>query len=92
MKTLFSRKELSERWGMSVDSIIKYEEKGIISRVPKFDVPRYAIDEIEQIENSGMKISPLSPIERKRLERRIEQLESENLTYRQKLEQIKQLT
>lgn len=39
---------------------------------------RYSLEEIEKIESLGQDINPLSPLERRRLERKIEKLEREN--------------
>lgn len=89
-KQLLSRQSLAERWDIgSPRTIESYEYQGIITRVKGIPTPRYSLDEIEKIELSG-EINPLSPIERKRLERRIEQLENEVQSYRQKFERIKQ--
>lgn len=78
-QTLFSRKQLAERWGFSSTKVLeKYESEGIIKRVQGLPCPRYSIIEIEKIENLGQDIDPLSPLERRRLERRISELEIEN--------------
>ncbi len=67
-RTLFSRNDLAERWGVTVRAIIKYEEEGIITRNPNFKRPCYCLEEIVKVE--GLKeYNPLSPLERKRLER-----------------------
>lgn len=71
-KTLISRSELAERWGLGTKTIEKYEQEGVITRVPKISTPRYTIAEIEKIE--GIKENPLSPLERKKLEREIAKL------------------
>ena len=89
-KLLLSRQSLAERWDFTSSKVIeKYEAQGIITRVPGLPTPRYSIDEIEKIEMSG-EMNPLSPIERKRLEKRIEYLESENSSYKDRLQRIKQ--
>lgn len=46
-KTLFSRKDLMERWGVSYQSIVNYENNGILTRNPKFDNPMYYLEEID---------------------------------------------
>lgn len=65
-QTLVSRKELSERWGVTTRTIINYEESGLITRNPHFDKPMYYLEEIQEIDR--YKSNPLSPFERKRLE------------------------
>lgn len=91
-QVLLSRQDLAKRWGFSSTKVIEnYELSGIIKRVPYLPTPRYSIHEIMKIENLGEEISPLSPIERRRLERRIENLEKEVSLYREKLSNIKMI-
>ncbi|MFR0045441.1 MAG: hypothetical protein ACLRWO_02860 [Clostridium butyricum] len=45
-RTLFSRKDLMKRWGVSYQSIVNYENNGILTRNPKFDNPMYYLEEI----------------------------------------------
>lgn len=66
-KTLLDRKELSERWGVTTRTIINYEESGLITRNPHFDKPMYYLEEIQRIDRYNS--NPLSPFERKRLEK-----------------------
>ncbi|MCR1952356.1 transcription factor [Clostridium sp. DSM 100503] len=66
-QVLISRKELSERWGVTVRTIINYEENGLITRNPHFDKPMYYLEEIQKIDR--YKANPLSHFERKRLEK-----------------------
>lgn len=90
-KILVSRKTLAERWDFeSTQSIQNYEERGILTRNPNFDTPRYYMEEVIQIE-SLKEINPLSPLERRRLERRVEELESENSMLKDRLTNIKAL-
>ena len=43
-QTLFSRKQLAERWGYpSTKPIETLETKGVLKRVPNFDGVRYSI-------------------------------------------------
>lgn len=90
-KILVSRKTLAERWDFeSTQSIQNYEERGILTRNPNFDTPRYYMEEVIQIE-SLKEINPLSPLERRRLERRISDLECKNSILEDKLTNIKTL-
>jgi len=86
---LLSRQDLAARWNLNARTIIEYELNGVIKRVPKLQVPRYAISQIEEIENAGLDINPLSPIERKRLERRILELEEKVNHYEEKINSAK---
>ena len=88
-KTLFSRKDLMERWGVSYQSIINYENNGTLTRNPKFDNPMYYLEEILKIESLTGELNPLSPLERRRLERRIEELEKERDLWKGKVDIIK---
>ncbi|MEG0297217.1 MAG: transcription factor [Clostridium sp.] len=88
-KTLLSRKSLSERWDFTSTKVIEnYEAEGIITRVPNLPTPRYSVDEIMKIEIIG-NMNPLSPLERRRLENKIEKLEKELAIYKNKFENIK---
>lgn len=71
-KTLFTRKDLMERWGVSYQSIINYENNGTLTRNPNFENPMYYLEEISKIE-SLHEVDPLSPLERRRLEKAIEE-------------------
>lgn len=90
-KTLLSRKSLAKRWDFdSTDVIAKYEREGILTRIEKIPYPRYSINEIEQIECIG-EINPLSPLERKRLESKIEKLERELFKYKEIVSKTKSM-
>ncbi|MBE6061224.1 MAG: transcription factor [Clostridium sulfidigenes] len=90
-KTLISRNTLTERWDFeSPSTIINYEHQGILTRNPNFKAPKYYIEEVLKIE-SLKEINPLSPLERRRLERRVEELENEVSVLRDKLTNIKVL-
>ena len=67
-KTLFTRKDLMERWGVSYQSIINYENNGTLTRNPNFENPMYYLEEVLKIESLN-EVDPLSPLERRRLER-----------------------
>lgn len=88
-KTLISRQNLAKRWDYASTKVIEnYEAEGIITRVPGLPSPRYSLEEIIQIETIG-EVNPLSPLERIRFERRIEELEKELNFYRQRMDTIK---
>lgn len=88
-KTLVNRRTLAERWDFdSTESIQNYEKRGILTRNPNFEAPRYYMEEVLKIETLK-EINPLSPLERRRLERKIEELEKENMNLKDRLTNIK---
>ncbi len=90
-KTLISRNTLAERWDFdSPNTIITYEQSGVLTRNYNFKVPRYYMEEVLKIESLN-EINPLSPLERRRLERKIEELENEVSVLSDKLTNIKVL-
>lgn len=87
---LLSRSTLAERWDFSVNAIIAYEQEGVLTRNPNFKVPRYYMEEVLKIE-SLKEVNSLSPLERKRLEKKVADLEMENAALRDKLMNIKMI-
>lgn len=88
-KALISRKTLAERWDYdSTRAIVDMEQEGIITRIPEVSSPRYSIEEILRIENLGKEANPLSPLERRRLEKRIEDLEKQLELLQSKLNKV----
>ena len=73
MQTLLSRQDLAKRWGLGVKTIEKYEVEGIISRVKGIPTPRYSLESIMKIEGIEEQ-NPLSPMERRKLDKEIESL------------------
>lgn len=89
-QTLLSRQDLAKRWGFTDTKVIQnYELNGVLKRVPSISALRYSLRQIEEIENAGLDLNPLSPIERRRLEQRIEDLEKELNIYKTKIENAK---
>lgn len=68
---LISRQMLAERWSLTPQAILNYENEGVITRNPNIPTPRYNLYDIRKIE--GAQLDPLSPIERKRLEREVDE-------------------
>ncbi len=86
---LVSRQTLAERWDFNSTKVIeKYEQEGILTRNPNIKVPRYYMEEVLQIEALG-EINPLSPLERRRLEKQVEELTKERDYWKSKVENIK---
>lgn len=91
-QTLISRQNLAKRWNYeSTKPIEAFEKAGVLRRVTLPNSIRYSIEEIEQIENLGQDINPLSPLERKRLDNRIELLEKENEELKKIINKVKQI-
>ncbi|AJH02198.1 transcription factor [Clostridium beijerinckii] len=89
-KTLITRKELCERWGLSYNTICNYESNGTLTRNPNFESPMYYMEEIIKIESLN-EPNPLSPMERRRLENKIDILEKELNEYKKRINSIKNL-
>ncbi|EMU52306.1 MULTISPECIES: hypothetical protein [Clostridium] len=86
---LVSRQTLAERWDFTSTKVIeKYEQEGILTRNPNIKVPRYYMEEVIQIE-ALREINPLSPLERVKKDRRIEELEKEVSYWKSKVETVK---
>jgi hypothetical protein len=91
-KALVSRKTLAVRWDYdSIRAIVDMEQEGIITRIPEVPSPRYSMEEILKIESLGKEANPLSPLERRRLEKRIEELEKELGVYKEKVTNLKNI-
>lgn len=87
---LISRKTLAERWDYdSTRAIVDMEQEGIITRIPEVSSPRYSMEEILRIENLGKEANPLSPLERRRLEKKIDELIKERDYWKNKVDNIK---
>ncbi|EDT74746.1 hypothetical protein [Clostridium butyricum] len=88
-KTLISRNTLAERWDFdSPQSLINYENEGVLTRNPNFKKPKYYMEEVLKIETL-QEVNPLSPLERVRLEKTIRDLEKEKEYWKSKVEVIK---
>jgi hypothetical protein len=86
-KTVLTIKELALRWGISESCVKNYIADGKI--IPCKGVPGYKfnidyIEQLEQCENDD----EMSPIERRKLLNKIEQLESENEKYKKAWSQM----
>lgn len=89
-QTLISRQSLAKRWDFKDTKVIyNYELDGIITRVPGIPCPRYSMEEILKIENYGQDLNPFSPLERRRLEREIEEKNRKINMLEDKLRNIK---
>ncbi|WP_243124807.1 transcription factor [Clostridium butyricum] len=84
---MISRETLAKRWDVTTRTVINYEQEGMITRNPNIPVPRYNLEEIMRLE--GTELSPLSPLERRRLEKSIEELTKERDYWKSKVETVK---
>lgn len=55
-QTLLTHQELAKIWKLNPRTIVDYEQNGVIKRVPKLLTPRYALSQIEEIEEAGLQI------------------------------------
>ncbi len=91
-QTLFSKKELAKRWGISTATVDRRVREGKISPATLHPI-RFNLDDILKAE--GTDNSKLSPFERRRLERekaeleqRIAELEEENRGIKRQLTNV----
>ncbi|APQ74112.1 hypothetical protein [Clostridium botulinum] len=73
---LLTQKDLAERWQMSIKSIEEYRKAEIIPVVEGIPAIRFNMQTILELE--GTKLERFNPLERKRMERELEQLKQEN--------------
>lgn len=89
-QTLISRQNLAKRWDYTSTKVIEnYESEGILTRICGLPSPRYSLEEVMKIESVG-ELNPLSPLQRIKLERKIEALEKELDMYKVKMNLIRQ--
>ncbi|MBY6878763.1 histidine kinase [Clostridium botulinum] len=73
---LLTQKDLAERWQVSIKAIESYRQQGLITPVEGLPSIRFNPQHIAELE--GTKLERFSPLERKRMEREIENLKQEN--------------
>lgn len=83
MKTVLTRKELSERWGVDPRTIDKFESEGIIQRNI---IRKFTISSIEAAEYDGTDTLLMKK------EREIRELKAQILEYRSIIEKVNGLT
>lgn len=88
MQTVFSVKELAERWSLSPNTIRRMEIEGKLHRLPNMPGVRYAASEVCQLESIGVNAQPLTAYERRQLENKVKELEELVSEYQQKLTEI----
>lgn len=77
MDKLLTQQDLAKRWQVSVKTIINYRLDGIISPVKGLPrAIRFTPEHIAEVE--GVKLEKFSPLERRRMERELNELKKEN--------------
>lgn len=76
MDKLLTQKDLAKRWQVTEATIKNWRDEGILQPVKGIPVIRFTEQYIAELE--GVKLERFSPLERRRMERRLEQLEKEN--------------
>ena len=90
-QTLLTRKDLAERWGISTSTGDRRVREGLISPVDGHKTPQFNLFDVLKVE--GTDTSKMSPFERRRLEREVQELEQKVLELEEENKSIKrQLT
>lgn len=87
MDKLLTKQDLATRWQVSKTTIDRWVDDGVISPVKGLPSKRFNPEHILQLE--GTEIGRLSPLERKRLLKEIEQLEREKEELERENEELK---
>lgn len=74
-ENLLSQKEVAKRWGCDTSTIARREKDGLIKRALAIPGVWYTRASVERAEGLEGDESPMSPFERRRLEKRIRELE-----------------
>lgn len=86
MNKLFTQQTLAKRWEVDVSTIKNWRQDGIIQQAKGIPAIRFTEQHILELE--GVKLDKLSPLERRRLEREVEELERENKQMRRIIARI----
>lgn len=73
-RTIFSVKDLSDRWDIDDTSVRKMVSDGRLTPLESFKTLKFSLAEIQRVEGLD-RVNPLSPFERKRLEMANEKLQ-----------------
>lgn len=73
MAQLLTQQDLAKRWQVEVRTIENYRKSGIIQPVKGIPLIRFTEQHIQELE--GIKLDKMSPLERRRLEREINELQ-----------------
>lgn len=86
MDKLLTKKDLAERWQVSVRSIDNWISDGVLQ--PSKDVPVIRFPERYVLELEGVKLEAVSPLKVRKLERELEEAKAETERYRASLASI----
>lgn len=89
MEAVLTTKELAKRWKCDPSSIYLMRDKGELKTIPKIPGVKFSISYIEEIESEGL--DPLSPRQKRVLEKKLEEKEAYIKRLEEKLQTIKQL-
>ena len=76
MDKLLTQKDLAKRWQVTEATIKNWRDEGILQPVKGLPVIRFTEQYVSELE--GVKLERFSPLEKKRMEKRLEELEREN--------------
>ena len=88
MDKLLTKKDLAERFRVTTTTIGRWVDDGIIPYVKGLPSLRFRLEDILELE--GTEISKLSPLERRRLLKEIETLETKNKELEKENEDLKE--
>lgn len=89
MEAVLTTKELAQRWKCDPSSIYLMRDKGELKTIPKIPGVKFSLAYIEEIESEGL--DPLSPRQKRYLEKQLEEKEAYIKKLEEKLQAIRQL-
>ena len=89
MEAVLTTKELAQRWKCDPSSIYLMRDKGELKTIPKIPGVKFSLAYIEEIESEGL--DPLSPRQKRLLEKQLEEKEAYIKKLEEKIQTIKQL-
>lgn len=89
MEAVLTTKELAQRWKCDPSSIYLMRDKGELKTIPKIPGVKFSLAYIEEIESEGL--DPLSPRQKRVLEKKLAEKEAYIKMLEEKLQAIRQL-
>lgn len=80
MDKLLTRKELAERWQVTPKAIDDWRREGILTPCKGIPAIRFSLQHIQELE--GVKPERFSPLEKRKLERELEEVKQERDLYK----------
>lgn len=87
MSQLLTQQDIADRWQLEVRTIENYRKSGILQPVKGISAIRFTEQHVLELE--GVKLDKMSPLERRRLEREISELQLEIEKVNKEKEQLK---